>query len=165
MISRQELEKLVLYKGDDQTPINLEDVSVNIGDSAARAFDEAGSAALSGQIPNLFKALDTAYESGDNPVAVLRLVSRRLQRMHLVAAMAEGGSTMDAGFKALRPPAWSREANEMRRLLNRWNAPRLGEALRIINEAEQQCKTTGMPAEAICTRALMRLAGAARQAR
>ena len=71
---------------------------------------------------------------------------------------------MDAGFKALRPPAFSREASEMRRLLNRWNAGRLAEALRIVNEAEQRCKTTGMPAEAICTRALMCLAGAARQA-
>ncbi len=164
MVSRQELEKLALYKSDDKTPITLVEASLNIGDSAARAFDEAGSAALSGQLPALLASLGTAYQGGDNPVGVLRLVSRRLQRMHLVAAMSEQGASMDAGFKALRPPAFSREANEMRRLLNRWNAGRLAEALRIVNEAEQQCKTTGMPAEAICTRALMRLAGAARQA-
>ena len=165
MVSRQELEKLILYKGDDETPINLEDVSVNVGDSASRAFDEAGSAALSGQLPALIKALNKAYEEGDNPVGVLRLVSRRLQRMHLVASMSEAGNSLESGFKALRPPAFSREAGELRRLLSRWSAPRLGEALKIVSEAEQQCKSTGMPAEAICTRALMRLAGAARQAR
>jgi DNA polymerase-3 subunit delta len=163
MVSRQELEKLALYKGDDDTPITLEDAALNIGDSASRAFDEAGSAALNGQFPALLTALGKAYEGGDNPVGVLRLVSRRLQRMHLVASMAETGNSMEAGFKALRPPAFSREANELRRLLHRWNAGRLGDALKIVNEAEQLCKSTGMPAEAICTRALMRLAGAARQ--
>ncbi|TDI60937.1 MAG: hypothetical protein E2O92_04355 [Alphaproteobacteria bacterium] len=164
MVSRQELEKLALYKGNGDTPITLEEASVNIGDSAARAFDEAGSAALSGQLPALLTSLQTAYQGGDNPVGILRLVSRRLQRMHLVAAISEQGGSMDAGFKSLRPPAFSREAAEMRRLLGRWNAGRLAEALRIVNEAEQMCKTTGMPAEALCTRALMRLAGAARQA-
>jgi DNA polymerase-3 subunit delta len=164
MVSRQELEKLALYKGDDDQPITLAEASVNIGDSATKAFDEAGSAALGGQLPALLASLETAYQGGDNPVGILRLVSRRLQRMHLVAAMSDQGGSMDAGFKALRPPAFSREANEMRRLLGRWNAGRLAEALRIVNEAEQQCKTTGLPAEAICTRALMRLAGAARQA-
>ncbi len=164
MVSRQELDKLVLYKGNDDSPISLDDVAAMIGDSAARAFDEAGSAALNGQFPALIKALNKAYDEGDNPVGLLRLVARRLQRLHLVAAIANNGSSMDAGFKSLKPPAFSREANEMRRLLNRWSAGRLIEAIRIINEAEQQCKSTGMPAEAICTRAMMRLAGAARQA-
>ena len=37
-------------------------------------------------------------------------------------------------------------------------------AMEIILEAERACKTTGLPAEAVCGRALMRVAWAARAA-
>ena len=51
---------------------------------------------------------------------------------------------------------------EMRQLLGRWTARKLATALALLLEAEMACKTTGMPAEAITARAMMRLVAAAR---
>jgi DNA polymerase-3 subunit delta len=163
MISRQELEKLALYMKGEGTSISLEDARACVGDSSAEAFDAVGNAAARGDLKGLIAALAKAGETGESAVGLIRLTTRRLQRLHLVASMAERGTALDAAFKALKPPAFQREGNEMRQLLNRWTVRKLGDALALLLEAEMMCKTTGMPAEAITARAMMRLAVAARR--
>ncbi|MEE9251632.1 MAG: DNA polymerase III subunit delta, partial [Alphaproteobacteria bacterium] len=44
-----------------------------------------------------------------------------------------------------------------------WPLERIGTALELLMRAELECKTTGMPAAAICARALMRIAQSARR--
>jgi DNA polymerase-3 subunit delta len=46
--------------------------------------------------------------------------------------------------------------------VQQWPPKRLGQALAILLEAELDCKTTGLPDEAVCGRALIRIANAAR---
>ncbi len=162
MVSRQELEKLAIYKLGDEPRVTLDDVRVCIGDSSAEVFDAAGRAATVGDMAGLFRALDKARDAGESPIGMLRLTVRRLQRLHLVASLAERGTPLDAAFKALKPPAWRAEQSELRQLLSRWTPGRLAAALEILLEAETQCKTTGMPDQAIAARAMLRLAGAAR---
>jgi DNA polymerase-3 subunit delta len=163
MITRQELDKLALYKHGQGTLVTLEDARACIGDSSAEAFDAVGAAAARGDMRALVAALAKAAETGESPVGLLRLTARRLQRLHLVASLAERGTPLEQAFKALRPPAFQREAADMRQALNRWTARRLADALALLLEAEIQCKTTGMPAEAITARAMMRVAAAARR--
>ena len=168
MVSRQELEKLATYMGkegaDSVRVVGLDDALACVGDSSAELFDQAGRATMRGDAPAMARALGKAMESGDSAVGILRLVARRIQRLHYVASAVESGARRDAAFKGLTPPAFSREANEMSSLLSRWTAPRLARALELVNEAEARCKTTNMPTEAICARTLMQLAHAARQA-
>jgi len=47
--------------------------------------------------------------------------------------------------------------------LRLWPLMRLGDALETLSEAEIQCKTTGLPARAVCDQALLRLATLARR--
>jgi DNA polymerase-3 subunit delta len=162
MVSRQELAKLALYKKGDDALVSLEDARACVGDSSAEAFDAVGSAAVRGDMKGLMAALAKAAESGESPVGMIRLTVRRLQRLHLVASLAAQGIAPDTAFKALRPPAFRREASELRMLLNRWTPGKISSALVLLLEAEMLCKTTGMPAEAITARAMMRLAAAAR---
>lgn len=162
MISRQELDKLVLYKMGDDPVVTAEDARACVGDSSAEAFDAVGSAAARGDMKALIAALAKAEETGESPVGLLRLTARRMQRLHLVASLAERGVPLDSAFKSLRPPAFQSEGNEMRLLLNRWNTRKLTIALSLLLEAEMLCKTTGMPAEAITARTMMRLVAAAR---
>jgi DNA polymerase-3 subunit delta len=164
MISRQELEKLALYKLGSDTTVTIEDARACVGDSSAEAFDAVGKAAARGDMKGLIAALAKAEETGESPIGLLRLTSRRMQRLHLVASLAERGVQIDAAFKMLKPPAFQQEGNEMRLLLNRWSVKKLATALQLLLEAEMLCKTTGMPAEAITARAMMRLVAAARSA-
>jgi len=161
-VSRQELEKLALYKLGDDPVVTLDDARACVGDSSAELFDAAGRAAAVGDVAGLSRALSRAASAGESPIGMLRLTVRRLQRLHLVASLAERGTSLDSAFKALKPPAWRAEQSEMRQLLSKWSPAKLAAALDILLEAETLCKTTGMPDQAIAARAMLRLAGAAR---
>ena len=64
-------------------------------------------------------------------------------------------------IKSHRPPIFFKHQAIMQRQIQMWRPQRLAQALAILTEAELDCKTTGLPAEAICGRALIRIANAA----
>jgi DNA polymerase-3 subunit delta len=49
-------------------------------------------------------------------------------------------------------------ASSFRSQAQKWNEAKLGEALDLLLEAEALCKTTGVPAQATCGRALFNVA-------
>jgi len=159
LVSRRELEKLALYKGAPGE-VTLDDAVAAVGDSGAVSLDAVAYATGGGDQAALDTALNRVFNEGENPVAVLRAASRHFQRLHLAAAMVHKGEAADQAMKALRPPVIFKFAAAFRRQLGLWPAARLGDALELLTETEIACKTTGMPAEALCRRALMRLAQA-----
>jgi DNA polymerase-3 subunit delta len=65
----------------------------------------------------------------------------------------------------LRPPPFRRDAERMVRQLQRWSPKRLAAALERLLQAEIDCKSTGLPDETMCARALLDLARAAEATR
>ena len=98
---------------------------------------------------------------GMHPVGMLRAVARHFLRLHLAAGHLAQGKSVDQALAALKPPVIFKAADRFRRQLSRWPADRLGKALEVLTEAEADCKTTGMPAAEISSRALMMIARAA----
>ena len=157
MVSRSELDKLVVYAMGSGT-IALEDAALCVGDSSAMTLEDIAFATASGDQALLSQGLRRAFDEGLDPIAVVRAVLRHFQRLHLAAGRAGGGATIDQAMKALRPPVFFRRADAFRAQLRRWRAPALMAALGALTDAEADCKTTGLPAETMCGRALMRLA-------
>jgi len=162
LASRGEVEKLALYKGEGGGSITLEDAEAVIGDGAAVTLEDAIFAAASGDQPTLDRLLPKRLEAGDNPVQVLRAMLRHLHRLHLASALVGRGQPPEQAVKALRPPVFFKRATAFRAQLRQWTPDRLAQALDLLTQAELDCKSTGMPAETICARALMRIAQAAR---
>ncbi len=161
-VTRNELEKLALYKGGPGT-VSLEDAAACVGDSAATSYDAVAYAAAGGDQSGLDRALNRAFMEGLHAVGVLRAVARHLQRLHLATAQVAQGRSPEQAMKALKPPVIFIFAGRFRAQMDRWPNDRLADAMEILTEAEVECKTTGLPARAICGRALMRIAQAARQ--
>lgn len=161
MVSRGELEKLALYKGDQGDEITLEDAMACSGDTAAVSLDAVILSAAGGDQRTLDRALEKAFSEGLQPVAILRMLARHLQRLHFAQAQVAGGKTPDQAMKSLRPPVIFTQADRFRTQIRQWSDSTLTQAMEIITTAEMDCKTTGMPAEAVCGRALMRVAQAA----
>ena len=158
-LTRAELGKLVLYMGGADR-VRLADAVACVGDSAALSFDDLALGAADGDHAAAQRVLDRLLREGTQPVAVLRALSRHFQRLHLAAgAMAQGRSAEQA-MAALKPPVIFKAADRFRRQLGRWSPDRLGRALELLLEAEGECKTTGMPAAEIVSRAVMQLARA-----
>lgn len=163
-VMRRELEKLILYKGGggDRT-VTLEDARDCVGDSAARSLAEIAEAVTGGRTGRLDRLLDAAFATGESPVAVLRVVSRRLQQLHLLRGYMAGGQTAAKAAERLTPRLFFKERDGVLRDAEAWSAPRLSAALARLQDAEADCKSTGMPAEAICARTCLQLAAARRR--
>ncbi len=162
LLTRRELEKLALYMGGPGR-VGLEDVLACVGDTAALSLDDLALAVADGDQAAVQRILDRLLASGTAPVAVLRAVARHFQRLHLAGGLAAAGKSPDQAMAALRPPVFFRHKARFGGQLRRWPPRRLGNALDVLLTAEADCKTTGMPAAALCGRALMQIARAARR--
>ena len=143
--------------------MELADAMAAIGDNAATALDDISLAAGSGDQVGLDKALVRALGEGAHPVQILRSAARHFLRLHQAAGLVESGKNPDVAMKSLKPPVIFMQADRFRAQLQRWRPSRLNDALDLLVEAEMDCKTTGMPIEAVCGRALMRIAQAAKR--
>jgi DNA polymerase-3 subunit delta len=162
LMTRSELEKLVLYMGPGAArPVTIDDVRAAVGDSAAEALDELVMATAGGDQAALEAALNRVL-ADENPVRVLRAVAGHLTRLHLAKGHEQAGRTPEQAVEALRPPVFWKVKPAMRAQLRLWSPRKLADALDLVLEAEMMCKSTGMPADAILGRCLMRLAAAAR---
>lgn len=157
MATRQEIDKLILFKGSDRTPITVRDVEDSVGDVAARDLENIIIAAFQGRTEALERGLIKEFETGENPVTVLRTAGRLLLRLQYAAALAPSLGA-EGALKKLRPPVFFKQMPGYKRLLALWTPKRLDQALHLVTEAEIQCKSTGMPAEILCRHALLRIA-------
>lgn len=160
-VTRSELEKLALYKGRNGGAITLAEAEANVGDGAPLARDDVALATASGDQTALDRALVKCRSAGEQPIAILRAVIRHLQRLHLISLKAAQGDDIGRLIKSHRPPIFFKHQGLIQRQAQLWRPQRLAQALAILTEAELDCKTTGLPADAICGRALIRIAYAA----
>lgn len=160
-VTRGELEKLALYKGGAGS-VELADAIACVGDSASFSLDDVVFAMGDGELAALDRALDRAALEGVPPVAVLRAAQRHLQRLHRAVGASAAGASPRAAMETLKPPVFYALSGRFLAQMRRWPAAAIGEALLLLTEAELDCKTTGLPAQAIAARALMRVAQVAR---
>ena len=160
--TRRELEKLVLYLGPAETRVSLAAAQAAIGDVAAITLDDLAFAVAGGDQAALVRALGRSLREGGSAVAALRAVARHFDRLHQVAGARDRGEAVDQAMKSLRPPVFFKRGTAFRAQLSRWPTERLATALRLLLDAEIDCKTTGRAPEIMCEHALMRVAAAAR---
>jgi len=162
MISRGELDKLVVYKGQGGGQITLADAEACVGDTAALGLNQIAEAVTAGNLIQLEKLLERARVSGENAIAVIRTLQNRMMRLHLARGYVETGMSAGEALGKLRPPVFFGERDKFQREVSMWSVRKAEQALGILMEAELDCKTTGSPADVICARALLRLTKAAR---
>ncbi len=159
MVSRGELEKLVLYKGLGGGQVTLADAEACVGDTAALGLNQIAEAVTAGNLSRLEKLLERV--SGENAIAIIRTLQNRMMRLHLARGYMDTGMSAGEAIGKLRPPVFFGERDKFQREVSMWSARKVEQALEILMEAELDCKTTGNPADVICARALLRLTKAA----
>ncbi len=164
LASRGELEKLALFAGEGGE-LGIEDAAAALGDSARLSMDDLVYAAASGDFKGLERQLRRARDDGLAPVSIVRAVQRHLQRLQLARAQMDQGKPPSEAMKSLRPPVMFLFADRFRGQLGLWSPARIAEAMDLAVEAELDCKSAGLPAEAVCERAMLRIAHTARRGR
>ena len=162
MVSRSELEKLVLFVGSN-ADVSIEDVVAIIGDSSAFSIEELVYAAASGSKDTLNESLLRTAAEGFSTIALLRATQRHLHRLLLASEICAGGKTPSEAMKILRPPVIFTFAQQFLKQLGVWAPSLIGTALELLSTAEIDCKSTRLPQNIIGERALLRLSQIARK--
>ena len=160
-VTRRELEKLMLY-AEGRKSITLQDVLAAMGDEAEARAEEASDAAGSGDLPRLDLALERLWIADISVNQVLRGALGHFQRLTLVKESIGRGESLDVAMKKLRPPVHFLREQSFKAQANRWHEEKLADALDMLLEAEALSRTTAVPAQAVCGRALMNVAALAR---
>lgn len=166
LLTRQELEKLALYKGGqagESKRVELEDALAVVGDSAALSLEDLAFSVAGGDIAGADRAYKRCLQEGITVVGMLRAVSRHFQRLHLAVGLAAESGDPDSALKKLRPPVFWKQAAPFKAQMRLWPPRLLGAALSRLLEAEADCKRTGFPDEALAGRLLLDLAALPRQ--
>jgi len=160
--SRSEIDKLLLYKTDDTSKtITLADAAAVMGDTSAMEIEDVVGATFDGDLKTLDRALDRVFAEGGNPVQLVRALQRHADQLHLVSGHIDRGANLEAAmFKARGLPRGGPLRRRFESQVRKWPLRRLGSALQVILDAELECKTTGMPDQAIARRLCQRLAQA-----
>lgn len=161
-ITKSELEKLALFKGQSGGTVTLDDVVSNVGNGSPLAREDVAFATANGDQAALERALLKCRLVGEQPVAILQVVIKHFQRLHLLAVKAPQSANIRQLIKSHRPPIFFKHQPTIERQLQHWRPQQLAQAMEILTKTELGCKTTGLPAEAICGRALIRIANAVR---
>lgn len=156
MITRQEVEKLSLYCLE-RPRIEAEDVIAAVGDNSALALDDVCHAVADGDQETAQGLLDRLGREGIGSVAILRALSRHLNRL------AEGRRRMDEGISPdraagmVKPPVIFKYRTRFVGQLRAWSPRRLVDAQAILFASEAACKTTGAVEAAILGQAVLEL--------
>ncbi len=167
-VTRQEIEKLILYKHTDtQNPSHITEDDIDAAIASANLIDvqDVTYAALTGDIAKLTKTLERCYLQNEQPVGILRATARHLEQLYSVYCGMDKGDARRTAIDKLTPRIHFQKRREFEAQISQWNKGRCQRALALVYDAETDCKTTGMPAHALCSQTLIRLARAARSSR
>jgi DNA polymerase-3 subunit delta len=165
LVTRSELEKLVLFVGRNHAQVRLEDAEACIGDSAAHSLDDGVFAAAEGDAAAVERALGRAFAAGESPVSALRAAQRHFQRLHLAAGQIARGQPDEHVVDGLKPKLFWKMRSRFLLQLKLWSASRLGLALERLTATEIACKSTGTSDQAVAVRCFLELAFAAARRR
>jgi DNA polymerase-3 subunit delta len=162
LLARLELQKFALYlDASPGTPKELdEDVLDVLGiDQAETDHGRPGDLALAGDLPGVSDELILMAASGIDPIPVVRALQRRLLMLAPLRARVEQGQSPDMVIQAV----WKRDKAVVARILPRWPAARLAEAMVRVQRLERELLLQPVPGAAALGETLLQLARAARR--
>mgnify|MGYP000471760840 CR=1 FL=1 len=162
--SRGELAKLAAYcHGRDK--VEIEDVTEIVGDASALELDTLIDSTALGDAAAADLVLRRSLASGTAPASIISALGRHFLQLGEARLKIDRGATADAAMRELRPPVFFKRQNSFRRQLGIWSPQSLNRAYDLISSTEAEVRLRPDLAEALTSRAIVRLAGAAKQPR
>jgi DNA polymerase-3 subunit delta len=159
-VIRGEVEKLALLAGPERR-VDIDMARQCVGEAASAAGDDAILAASLGDLTGSDTAMEAALADGLNGVALLRMATGHLQKLHQARLRMLDGQSAAEAVRAMRPPVFYKATAAMTTALGLWSADSLLRAIEEARRAELACKQTGSRPELLARRFVQSVARAA----
>lgn len=151
---RAETEKLITYMGTNKQ-ITFDDVLAACGAAGEKSFDDLVFATGGGNPTGALEAFKHLQAEGIPAVTVARVLQGHFRRLHIARARMENGEEPGQIMKTLSPPVFFKQEAAFRAQMNRWSLAALEKIMTRLCTLEAQCKQTAMPAETLCSQAIL----------
>ena len=138
---RTELEKLVLYVGDEEL-ITEEHVEELVPQSRSRSIFDLSSAITQANVPDALRLGQSLLLEGETPEGIVAFLGHRMRTLWQVRRMVESGKNPQEISREVGMPRWAakKSAQAVRRLSERWFARRIG----LLARADVELKSTSV---------------------
>lgn len=171
-IARNEIEKLLLYKGLKQGykgfegesvrertgQITMRDILASCGDVRDWSMDKLVYAIGDGDIHQTHSIIQSLFKDQVAPIVLLRSTQGHFWRLLSVKSKMKDGLNQAEALKTLSPPLFWKVQDAFQRQLNRWTLPPLEAALDSLNRVEANSKKTGYVDTSLVENTLINLA-------
>jgi len=142
-IARNEIEKLLLYKGNGKGTITLPDIHACCGDVRDWTTDILIYAVVDGDINKMQQAINQMAKDNTPVIIMIRSLQSHFWRLHQVHAKSKTGLNLIESIKTLTPPLFWKHENAFKNQLQKWSLPAIEAALDRLNKTETMLKKTG----------------------
>lgn len=171
-IARNEIEKLLLYKGysigykgyegepmsEKIGQITIDDVAACCGDVRDWSLDTLVYAIGDGDVRNVQEIIQSLYKDQIAPIVLIRTAQNHFWKLLSVKNKISGGFSQSDALKTLNPPLFFKVADAFQRQVSKWTVPALESALDALNKCEAMCKQSEYSDTAITETCLVQLA-------
>jgi DNA polymerase-3 subunit delta len=159
---RNELEKIITYKGTDNTTVTLEDVQACCGEAGAQGLDDLVYSVGGHQPEKALRTYNLLLEDGVNFIVIVRALQNHFRKLQMVNARVQNGEPLEACMKSLMPPIFFKQEPAFKAQAQRWNIGMLDKVLARLTDLEASCKQTGAPVETLCGQAVLAISASGR---
>ena len=136
-VTRSELEKIILYLGDDKE-LSISLAMQLVGENNELSMQDMAHAVAAGDLRSIPPLLRRLLAEGEAPVAIVRTVMRYFQKLQSMQAQVMAGSNEDAVIKSSR--TFFKFIPLLKRHLSRWPLSKLPGALERLHAGERELK-------------------------
>ena len=154
MVILSELDKIITYL-NQQKYISLSDVKEIVFDSSEFSLDAICMAFASRNAAEIERNMTKALSENIAWIVIIRAILRYFMRLQDVKNKIEEGLNEQQAISALRPPVFFKQAANFKRHLSVWKSADISRIMSQLTDLEIACKTTGNPAELLCSRMLL----------
>ena len=154
---KQTIEKLVLYKFNDETPLTHQEIRKCSPVSNEAQIEEVLAVILSGDRSKISQIVNRLRSQGVLPVTLVIAATRHFKVLFSVAADPKGPN---AGASALRPPVYGPRKENLIKQVQTWGPEKIKAAIKIITATDLLLRSTNQqtPQMALVERLFIKLA-------
>ena len=160
-LSRQELDKLVIYAGAG-AELSADDVDQIVGDAAEQALDRVAHATASGRGPAAVVEYDRVLAAGQSAQGVVLAIQRHFLHLHRLRALVSAGRSPDEAVRQMRPPVHFKVQAAFIEQVRIWDEGALSSATMRIAAAVKASRLSGALEDVLVGRLLLELAAQAK---